>query len=75
MISNREWVANAPRTNSTHDGDSDPITIHSSQGVHVTEAVPEGCKCVVGNEYCLRKFNDINAVDEIFCESSVIRKR
>ena len=74
MISNRKYVGNALRTNSAHDGDSEPVTIHSSQGVHVTEAVPEGCKRVVGNEYCLRKFNDINAVDEIFCESSVVRK-
>ncbi len=66
MISNREWVANAPRTNSAHDGDSEPTMIHSNQGFNVAEAIPECCKLVMGNDHCLHKFDDIYAIDEIF---------
>ncbi len=74
MMSDRKWVANASRTNSAHDGTSEPIEIRRSQGVHITETIPECCKCVVGNKHRLHKFDDIDAIYEIFCESSVIRK-
>ncbi len=74
MMSDRKWVANASRTNSAHDGASEPIEIHPIRGIHITETIPERCKHVVGNKHRLHKFNDIDAIYEIFCESSVVRK-
>ncbi len=44
------------------------------QALNVTEAIPKCFKRVVGNDRCLRKFDDIDAINEIFYESSVIRK-
>ena len=73
-ISKRKWVAIATRTNSAHDGDSEPIQMLRSQSVHVTEAIPEGCKHVMGNKHRLHEFDDIDAIDEIFYKSSFIRK-
>ena len=64
----------AARTNSTHDGDSKPIKMHSTQGFEVTEAIPELRESVVGDEHCLNKFDNVDAIDEIFCEFSVVRK-
>ncbi len=63
------------RTNSAHDGNSEPIQMLRSQSVHVTEAIPEGYKHVASNKHRLHKFDDVDAVDKIFCESSIIRKR
>ncbi len=76
MIStcNSKSAANVLRTYSAYDGDVEPIVIHSSHGVDVTEAVPKHCKYVVGNEHRLHKFDCIDAIDEVFCELSVIRK-
>ncbi len=73
-ISNGEWVGIATRTNGAHDGDSEPVQMLRGQSVHVTEAIPEGCKHVMGNKHRLHEFDDIDAIDEIFYESSVIRK-
>ncbi len=55
-------------------GDSEPIIKHTSQAPDVTEAIPECFRHVVGNDHCLHKFDDIDAINEIFYESSVIRK-
>ncbi len=74
MVSDRKWDANALRTNSAHDGDSEPIEIRFIQHANVTKAVPKGYKHVVGNEHRLHEFDDKNAIDEAFCESSVIRR-
>ncbi len=48
--------------------------MHSSQGFDVTEAVPEHRESVVGEEHRLNKLDDVDAIDEIFCEFSVLRK-
>ncbi len=74
MISSRKRVEDAAHTSSTHDGDDEPIKMYVSEGFDITEAVPERCKDVMADEYCLNKFDNVDAIDEIFCEFSVLRK-
>ncbi len=73
MLSDRKR-AGAARTNSAHDGDSEPIKMHFSQGFNITEAVPEHCESIMGNEHRLNKFDNVDAIDETFYKFSVVRK-
>ncbi len=62
------------RTDSAHDRNSQPIKIHSSQGIDVAEAIPKLCKGVMGNEHRLRKLDNVDSIDKAFCRFSVVRK-
>ena len=73
-MSSGNWAANALRTNSAQDGTGEPTKIQSVQRVHIAKAVPKRCECIVGNKHRLHKFKDIDAINEIFNESSVVRK-
>ncbi len=48
--------------------------MYLSEGFDITEAIPERRKDVMADEYCLNKFDNVDAIDEIFCEFSVLRK-
>ncbi len=74
MSSSTNRAEDAGRTNSTHDGDSEPI-MYLSEGIQITEAVRERCESVVGKEHRLNKLDNVDAIDEVFYGSSVLRKR
>ncbi len=74
MISNGYRPKDAARTSGAHDGDREPIKMHIGDRFDITEAVPEHCESIVGNEHRLSKFDDVDAVDENFCKCSVLRK-
>ncbi len=41
IINNGKPTENVARTDTAHDGDSEPIKVHISEGFDVAEAVPE----------------------------------
>ncbi len=74
MVSCRKQAEAAGRTSSTCNGDNEPIKMHISEGFNITEAVPKNCKSVVGDEDRLNKFDNVEAIDKIFCKFTVPRK-
>ncbi len=73
MLSDANRAEDAGRTNSTHDGDNEPTKMYRSEGFQLTEAVPEPCESVVGNEHRLNKLDNVDAIHEVFYGLSVLR--
>ncbi len=48
--------------------------MHISEGFHITEAVSECRKGVVGDYHCLNELDNVDSIDEAFCELSVFQK-
>ncbi len=74
MLSDANRAEDAGRTNSTHDGENEPIKLHISEGFNITEAVSEYRKGVVGDYHRLNKLDNVDSIDEAFYGSSVLRK-
>ncbi len=69
-------MEDAGRTHSAYDGDNEPIKlrISTSEGLHITEAISEYRKGVVGDYHRLNKLDNVDSIDEGFYGSSVLRK-
>ncbi len=74
MVSNRKRVEDTARTNTAHDRDSEPIKMHVGEGYEIPEAITEHCEGVVGDEHRLNDLDNVDAIDEVFCELSVLWK-
>ena len=74
IVSNKNRTEGTACTNGAYDGSSEPIEMDFDDGIDIPKAVTEYFEGVVGDEHHLNEFNTVDAIDEAFCESSVIRK-